>query len=195
MKSLKFLKILKKVFDSENLLLMDFNVFIFIVVEIIFFWYILSETLVYIVLDKSDLIIYMANQDPIIKKNLINYLNTIDVQETIPQRALIEKEARISYNYNLILTYLGPTVYTIASILVSIIFYKIIGLKLINRVFSRYNYNYQLDNKPISKSSYHLLLCVIFSFIPEILFYYIVIRTWKFISDAQLILLLYPVNN
>jgi len=182
--------VLLKVFESENLLLMFFNIFIFIIIEIIFFWYILSYTLVYIVLDKSELIIYMLQQDPNLKKSMINYLNSKEVRETLPQLALIQENDRNSTNYKLILQYLGPMIYSIFAILISITIYKLFGYRIVNRCLK--NTRFKFNGTQMSRSSYFLLLCVLCSFITEILFYYIVIRSWKFISDAQLILLLYP---
>jgi len=184
--------IILKVFESENLLLMFFNVFIFIVIEIVFFWYILSETLVYIVLDKCQLIVFMLQQDPTLKKNMMAYLNGNDATQ-LPQRALEEQSARNSNNFNLILQYLGPTIYTLFSILMSITIYKLIGYRLVNYILN--DTRFRINGTKMSRSSYFLLIFVIFSFVTEILFYYIVIREWKFISDAQLILLLYTKYN
>jgi len=174
----------KFIVDSENLLLMFFNIFIFIVIEIIFFWYILSYQIVYIIEDKAYLIVLAAQQNPDLKQQILEYL-TNNASTDISQNAIIDKEARDAYNYQLIFTYLGPMIYAIFAILITIAFYKLIGYRIINWLFGL-----QYNGAKMSCSSYILLVCVIFSFLTEIIYYYVVINQWNFISDAEVILLM-----
>jgi len=166
---------------SENLLLMFFNIFIFMIIEVIFFWYVLSYQIVYIIENKAELLVLAAQQNPSVKKQVLLYLNN----GTESSAAIEDRNLRNSINVQLIFQYLGPFMYVIFSILILIIIYKICGYRLVNKILKN-----QYDGSKMSASSYFLLMCVICSFITEIIYYFVVINQWNFISDAKLFLLL-----
>lgn len=161
-----------EVFDSINILINLLNLVIFIGVIILFFWFVISKQFDNIIYDKTDIIISAARNDENFKAYLKNYLETDYIKNKLPLLAKQQFGNRTEYNVMLLERELLPFVWSLLTM---------IGLDVIYMAFKRIKFTY-ID--------YFLLLSVILGFITEILFYYIVIREWKFIGDYTLLILL-----
>jgi len=154
-----------------NLLINVSNLIVYIIVIIIFFLFVISKEIDNIILDKTDIIISLANNDENIKNQLLEYLKTVNISKL----AVEESTERYSYNISLLSQQIYPYLYTLGSLDVLIIGY------IMNKKIK------------ISKTEYLLLMMIFIGFSTEIVFYYTMIKPWKFIGDYELLQLLY--NN
>ncbi len=170
LKKRKYYKhIIKEVFNSKNLLINLSNIVIFLIFIILFFWFILSRQFDYIVLDKVNIISLLAKYDKDFNETLTEYLNTNESLYEIPKKALEQEESRNAYNFILLQTEVFPFLYVVCTSLIIVILYIIV------------------KRKKLLKAEYYLLSFVVFAFITEVIFYFLVIKEWQFIGDYQLL--------
>lgn len=152
-------------FDSTSIIIAFITIIIFCVIGILFFWFILSDQYIKIILDKTDFISdYIGNLDTPIKN-----ANFIEIDKS----RLDESNKREQYNKDLLWT-AGVLPFVIVFILLFIVF--IICAKY-------FNYIHHFDRVDL-----FLIFCAIIAFIFEVIFYLVVIENWKFIGDNQILL-------
>lgn len=164
-------RIIKKVLEPINLIICLTTINFLTVLLLLFFWFILSEHFIYILLDKLDLIIFYLKD---LEKDII-FDELLNENETLLKTKSIESYNN-RYNYNVVLLF---TQGVIPYILVFILFDLILICRL----------------KQINKTDFVLLILSIFSFIFEIMFYFILVQNWKFIGDNEFLFKLFKSIN
>ena len=164
----------KELLTSNNIFLILLSVTLFIFFEILFYWFVISNQLEFILNDKAMIIVLASQDDPAIRANVLAYVNN----NSVTQSQLDSLQAqRMAINYNAMMTLLGPMFFTFVGLLGLIIIYKLIYFIIYRKFY-------------MSRAFGFTVLLTMFVFIVEIIFYYLVINPWKIISDAQFISIL-----
>jgi hypothetical protein len=153
----------------RNELFSPVNGFI-ITFNIIFFLGILCSQFETIILDKVEILTLLSKNDPTIKKNIEEYLSTIDINK-LAIIAKNEKETRNIQNNDLFVKKLLGWFIVLGTI--TMICFILLCL--------------HATKNSISKGDLLLVFLLLFSFVTEIIFYFAVIDSWKFIGDYEIV--------
>jgi hypothetical protein len=161
--------IINEVFSSKNIIINTSNILIYVIVIILFFIYVISQQIENIILNKIDILIMIANHDPFVKKNLIDYIKNNDLSSA----AKTQNNIRFQYNMDLLNINILPYLYILIAIIAADIIYIV------------------FEKIKMTTAEIVLFLSIFCGFITEILFYFIVIKNWNFIGDHELYEILY----
>lgn len=150
-------------FDSATLFICILNVIVFMIVLLLFFWFILSRQFEITIVSKVDIIVLLAKEDINVRKQI---LNIIDLNyEQVKNQSIINEYERDVFNWELLKNKLGPMIYIFMGL------FKLVFLYII------------IKKKSFICVDYLLIFIVLACFIPELLFYYILLENWTFIGD------------
>ncbi len=162
---------LYRMFSKSNTLVMVVTLICFIISLILFFIYAIADYPNTIVYDKLDLIIEYSKHDEKFRRQLISnvdsYYATRDAHE-------IEKSKKDRYEHNTkYLHKVGVLPYL----------YVVIFLGICLLIFSF------TSNRTghLEKCDIILVILAIFAFVVEVIFYFILLANWKYITDAEVI--------
>jgi len=164
----------KELFTSNNIFLILLSVAIFIFFELLFYWFIISNQIEYILNDKAMLVVLAARDDPSINTNVLHFITNNSVTQ---EQLDLLKAQRMALNWVAMINLLGPMFFTVLGLIGLIIIYKILYYVIFRKNTMTYVFGYTV-------------FLTMFVFLVEILFYYLVINPWKIISDAEFIKLL-----
>jgi hypothetical protein len=159
-----------ELFSPVNGFIITFNIIFFLGILLLFFWYILSSQFETIILDKVEILTLLSKNDPTIKKNIEEYLSTIDINK-LAIIAKNEKETRNIQNNDLFVKKLLGWFIVLGTI--TMICFILLCL--------------HATKNSISKGDLLLVFLLLFSFVTEIIFYFAVIDSWKFIGDYEIV--------
>ena len=157
------------VFEPMNLILVLTNLFVFIVIETIFFWEVASKGVVNEVTSFATYIDDFTNEDAETNDDLLEYLNSEEQTERVPEEAQTQRDLRTATNIGLIKTFIVPPGAVVLGILC---------LLVIVMVFKRSRFTF-ID--------FVLLSTVVFAFTTELIFYLLVLGRWKYLGPQQLL--------
>ncbi len=155
-----------EVVSEGNLLIMFSNIFVFIVIEIVFFWFVLSAGIDGVVKDKTGILIEFLEEFPEIREQAFEYVNSYEVKDNA-LIARFQKRQRDKRNFCLMKERLFPVLYTLA-----IVIFLVFASMILRKV-------------PFSRPQRYLLLFVLGAFSTEIIYYFVVVDRWNIISDAK----------
>lgn len=161
------------VFDLPNLLVMFVNIFAFVTLETLFFWFVASRAVEAVVEDKADLIVTLAKQNNLHKLALDMIVSDDKRNQKLAAEAKRIHVRREQKNIDLIEEYIIPVagvVGTITLIISLFMLYKRHPLTIIDGV---------------------LLLLVFSGFTTEMYFYLTVSSQLIYLGDNQVIYALY----
>jgi hypothetical protein len=146
---------------------------------ILFFWFIISNLFINIVVNKASLIknninyslLTNGNNNDIIELLQTNLSDPYEKQ-VLKNKSDISYNARMNYNVNLLFSDIGPFFYTIVIII-------LLNLYIIYYLSIRFK-----------KTDFVLFFMVFFSFSCELLLFFQVASKWQFIGDQYIIKLL-----
>jgi len=163
-----------ELFESSNMIVILANVVFVIIVQIIFFRYVVSKQIDMILESKATIIQEYLKHDPIAKSNYIAFA-TSDVVRDIEDSAKKEADLRDEDNLMTTLMWIGvPLVLTVALFM----FY------VIRMLVKEHDWD-SVDT---------ILLCfVIFAYITDFTFYFTVIRQYQFYGDHAIISNMYKI--
>jgi len=163
----------KFVFTPINTLIFFITTLSFIIALIVFFELILSNYPILILNNKVDIVTIAANQNTSINKyiqqQINSYFQNTQKIQTVENEIQQRKKTNFSCFQNQVLAYL----------------LVLFGLFVLFIIWFIYK------NKTIEKIDYLLILFAILSFSVEIIFYFVILYQWKFISDSQFLQILY----
>lgn len=152
--------------DPANLLILFCNVFAFIVMETIFFWFVTSQSVDDILSEKAGLVSTFADQNETNRLAMRDYLELPENTENVPQEASVQFRQRQELNWNLVKAYIVPIAAGVG----------IIILLLLGAMFFR--------RQPLTRIDLFLLLLVLGAFMTEMYFYFTVTKQLVYIGDS-----------
>jgi len=159
---------------TNSLIIIFSNVLAYMLSEVVFFWEIASNNIEKLAIDKSTVLIQLAQQSPQLINTLNNYLNSTEYQ-VVKKQALLDSNNRYDYNLALILHWMMPPFIFIICLLILSILIELIWIK------------------KFDKTDALIQSTVFLCFLTEVIFYYTVIYRSELISDMEVIQLL--LNN
>jgi hypothetical protein len=170
----KTIDVLQKVLDPSNLIIMFSNILAFMIMQSLFFWYIVSKSVENVVDEKTGLLVGLGNNIPQFKKILLDYIVDSERTQFILEKASSDSIKRRSYNLDLMWTWIGPPFITILSFL----FLSFMVLLIFHK---RFKFTYK---------DFYLLCTVFLAFLTEILFYFTVISRSRILGDMEIVKIL-----
>lgn len=158
----------KDILSPENLIVVFANVFAFITLETIFFWFIASGSVNKVIDDKADLLYTFSVQDSKNKEALKEYLNSSFNTDIVPEKAKEQKEERENNNWNLVNSYITPIAIGVA------VLFIVAGMLMFIR------------KQPLTRIDKVLLLSVLGAFTTELYFYFTVTSQLVYIGDNEM---------
>ena len=168
--------VLKKFLNPANLIIMFSNILAFMVMQSLFFWFIVSKSVENVIDEKTELLIKLGENIPQIKELLVDYIKDSEETDKILEKAYKDYNQRELYNINLIWEWIGPPFITILTMLI------------ITCVILVFNKNFKFTRK-----DFYLLCTVFLAFFTEILFYFTVISRSRILSDMEVLKILLTV--
>lgn len=152
-------------FNANNTIISLLTTLFFVTALVLFFWYVISDQLKIIVLDKVEIIKLYSKHNPEFKKVLQTKLNDKKLDED--KFKAVEKERN------------NKNIKTFSEMLLWW-FIVLIAFVILNIAFLAYK-------KEFSKADIILVFFVLTAFVAEIIFYLVIIREWKIIGDNEII--------
>ena len=156
-------------FDPLNLLLIFANLFAFVVMETLFFWYIASNTISEVVKSKSLFLANVANNDPDMKEEMITFLSLPENSTEISMRAASQNKVRNEKNVDMVISRIFPVAIAMA----------VACILMVGMIYHR--------GEKFTRVDYFLLLLVLLAFSTELIFYLVVIKQLEYIGTSKLV--------
>lgn len=160
----------------STILIIFCNVLIFMFMQVLLFWYVISKAVEVIILDKSTTIKNIIKNSPRLQERLISYTQSNEYTN-IKQLSSIDSNNRITYNIDLTWKWMLIPFLIIIIVIFLAIIYEIYLYK-----FTQYN------NLKIDKTDLLVLITVFMSFFTEIIFIFVLVTRYIYISDMDMIL-------
>lgn len=160
----------------STILLIFSNVLIFMMMQILLFWYVISKEIEKIITDKSSILKYIIQNSTVLLYKLNEYISS-DEYLKVYNQSLSDAEERNKFNISL--TWLWMF-FPFTSVTI-IIFIGIIYAIYIHRCTSK-------NTMKLDKTDMILLITVFLSFLTEILVIFILIIEYVYISDMDIII-------
>ncbi len=152
------------------------NVLSFMFMQTLLFWYVISKAIENIIIDKSYVVREIVRNSTQLRSKLNDYVQSEDYK-FIYNQSLFDKQLRTEYNINLTWQWM------FAPFLIVIV---MLGLGIIYTIYihryTRYN-TLKLD-----KTDLIILTMVFLSFLTEIIFIFVLIMRYVYISDMDVII-------
>ena len=164
-------KYIDEFLDSKNLLILHLNLLFISIILVLFFWFVISNLFLNLIISKSSLINSSINKTDVINNgDIINngYYNFTNITE-LHDNAMKDYNDRYYYNVQLLFHDIGPFFYYLIAIII-IIFIYIYTKKI-----------------KLTRKDFMLLIMVFFSFSCELLLFFEVVNKWQFIGDEFII--------
>lgn len=152
-------------FTANNTLVSLLTILFFITALVLFFWYIISDQMKIILLDKLEVLKIYSEYDPLFKATLKLKINNKDLNKEKYEKEILKRN---EYNKKLFIDLMSWWFIIISFLIVLDIFYIV------------------YYKKPLSKAELLLIMFVLTAFVAEIIFYIVIIREWKFIGDNEI---------
>jgi hypothetical protein len=164
------------IIKPSTILVIFSNVIIFMFMQILLFWYVISKEIEHIIINKSSVVKEIIRNSTTLRTKLDLYVQSTEYQQ-IYKQSLIEKEERINFNMKLTWQWMLIPFLLVTMVLVLGIIYTV----YIHRC-TRYN-TLKLD-----KTDYIILATVFFAFLTEIIFIFVLVMRYVYISDMDVVL-------
>jgi len=162
----------------STILIIFCNVLIFMVAEILLFWYVISDAIENIISEKSSIVKEIIKNSTVLQEQINTYTQSPTYLQ-IYNQSIIDKEQRITYNINL----------TWQWMLIPFLF--VIGVITVGILYTLYIHNYTSNNSlKLDKTDGILLTLMILSFLTEIIFIFVLVTRYEYISDLDIIIFL-----
>jgi len=152
------------------------NVYIFMYMQLLLFWYKISKTVENILVDKAQIVKDIIQNSKILKTKLNTYVQSEEYQR-IYNQSLIDKQARIEFNLKLTWQWMF-----IPFLIITIIL--IIGV-----IYAVYVHRYtQYNTLKLDKTDMINLATVFLGFLTETIFIFVLVMRYIYISDIDMII-------
>lgn len=163
----------------STLIIIFSNVLIFMLMQILLFWYVISREIENIIINKSILIKRIIMDSNIFYSKFNNFIQS-EEYINIYNKSINDKKTRIDFNLNLTWEWMLPPFLIVICILIGGIIYAI----HIHTKIDQDNPN----SLRIDKTDSIILTTVFFSFLTEIIIIFILIMRYVYISDMDIII-------
>jgi ATP-dependent Zn protease len=175
MNRIRIVRIPRALIKPSTILIIFCNVLIFMFMQILLFWYVISKAIENIIIDKSSMISNIIKNSTILQEQLNNYINS-DTYIQIYNKSLISNKIREDFNIQLTWQWM------LFPFLIVII---IISLGLL---FALYAHRCTRDNTlKLDKTDIIILGMVFLSFLTEIIVIFVLIMRYVYVSDMEII--------
>ncbi len=164
------------IIKPSTILIIFSNVLIFMFMQILLFWYIISKAVENIIIDKSSIIGNIVKNSTRLQVKLNEYIQTDDYQ-IIYNQSLIDKQQRTEYNMKLTWQWM------------LIPFLLVIIILIIGILYTIYVHRYTSYNTlKLDQTDLILLVTVVLSFLTETIFIFVLVIRYVYISDMDIII-------
>jgi hypothetical protein len=153
-------------FEPVRIFICIFNTKMFMLILTIFFWFVISKQFINALLEKTDIIVLVANENPEFKEYLLQ--NIKSNYDNVSSIALTNQYNRELYNFELLVNRIGPFFYGFSTLLFSLLVY----------IVAKKQYPDKVDCA--------LLFLEISAFSTEVIFYYVLLNNWTFMGDQMM---------
>lgn len=152
------------------------NVLIFMFMQILLFWYVISRAVENVIIDKSTIIRDVVKSSTELQNRLDKYINSTDYQ-IIYNQSLIDGKARNDFNVDLTWKWM------------LIPFSVVIAIITIGVVYTFYVHHYTYYNTlKLDKTDVIILATVFLSFLTELVFIFVLIMRFVYVSDMDMVI-------
>ena len=163
-------QIFKIVLEPINMFINSVNIFLFVLLLFLWFWFIGSQQLKYVMYEKIDQVNNIIKNDPIISKSVDIYLDTIKEDTKFIEKVRNDIIERNEYNIDIVYKYFGIP---ILILLIISFFYGV-------NIFIDFPHKWRIEQNV-------LVVLMILAFVTEIVFYFVVIRKFHYISNSSIL--------
>lgn len=166
------------VIKPSTILVIFCNVLIFMLMQILLFWYVISKAVENIIVDKSAILRDIIKNSTAVRTRLHEYINSIEYQ-TIYNQSLIDKQTRTEFNMDLTWKWMMTP------------FLIVITILCIGSLYSIYIHRYtQYNTLKLDKTDLIVLATVFLSFLTEIIFIFVLVMRYIYVSNIDIIIFL-----
>ena len=165
-----FKQIFKIVLEPTNMFTTSLNIFLFVSLLFLWFWFIGTQQLKYVIYEKMDQVNNIIKNDPIISKSVDLYLDTIKEDTKFIEKVRNDIIERNEYNLDIVYKYFGIPILILLSI---VLFYGV-------NIFINFPNKWKIEQNI-------LVILMILAFVTEIIFYFVVIRKFQYVSNSTII--------
>lgn len=158
--------ILSNTFNANNTLVSLLTILFFITALVLFFWFVISDQLKIIILEKLEIIKIYSDNDKNFKNVLKDMVNKQELDENNYRQEINNR------NEQNIKTFAEMLIWWFVVVIVCVVA-NILYITILR--------------KPFDKADIVLVVFVLSAFVAEIIFYLVIIREWKFIGDNEII--------
>ncbi len=152
------------------------NVLIFMLCQILLFWYVISKAVENIIIDKSSIVRDIISNSTVLQHQLTNYIKSTEYS-IIYNQSIIDKSKRNEFNINLTFQWMMSPFILVISVLSLAILYTM------------YVHMYSTNNTlKLDRTDILVLTTVFLSFLTEIIVIYVLIMRYVYISDMEIII-------
>lgn len=160
----------------STILVIFCNVFIFMLCQILLFWFVISREIENIIVDKSSIVYELIKNSTILQKQLNDYI-TSEGYQIIYNKSLIDKAKRLEYNLELTWQWM------------LIPFSIVIGIICFGVLYAAYVHRFTRNNTlKMDKTDIIILAMVFLSFLTEIIIIFVLIVRFVYVSDMDIII-------
>jgi hypothetical protein len=164
------------IIKPSTVLLIFCNVLIFMFMQVLLFWFVISKAVENIIIDKSAIIKEIINNSTLIQQKFNNYIHS-DEYLTVYNQSLIDKQSRTDFNMNLTWKWM------------LIPFLIIVTILVIGVIYTAYVHRYtQYNTLKLDKTDLIVLAMVFLSFLTEIIFIFVLVMRYVYVSDMDMVI-------
>ncbi len=164
------------IIKPSTILVIFCNVLIFMFFQILLFWYVISKEIENIIIDKSLILHDIIQNSTVLHNQLIDYTLSEEYLKVYNQ-SIEDSEERNQFNISLTWTWM----FFPFTIVILIIFIGISYAIYIHRCTSK-------NNMKLDKTDMIILITVFLSFLTEIIFIFVLIMEYEYVSDMDIII-------
>lgn len=158
---------IKAFFDPLNMIPVFLNILVFMCMQITFFWFVASRSVIDAFVDKAEYIHDLAQRDPAANLAMLAYLTSESSTVDVPKAAAEQKRQRDEENMRLVFSTLGPPIGVTLGILV---FFFLLML---------------VRGKKFTSVDLMLIFLVLFAFSTELVFFFVLVKNYIYLGDVQ----------
>jgi hypothetical protein len=164
------------IIKPSTILVVFCNVLIFMLMEILLFWYVISKAIEDIIVDKTSIVYGIINNSTRLRTQFNKYVQS-EEYAVIYNQSLVDGTERTNFNVNLTWEWmLSP-------------FLIVIIMLFLGLFYTIYVHRCSTDNTlKLDKTDFIILAMVFLSFLTEIIVIFVLIMRYVYISDMEIII-------
>jgi len=168
--------LLGEIIKPSTILVVFFNVLIFMFMEVLLFWYVISKAIENIIIDKSSIVRDIISNSTSLQNQLDTYVNS-QQYAVIYNQSLVDAQERTDFNISLTWQWMTAP------------FSVVIGILVGGLIYTAYIHLYTSNNTlKLDRTDLLVLSLVMLAFLTEIIFIFVLVIRYQYVSDMQVII-------